>query len=437
MGYSNVYQSSFKSDYGHSRGIILVMGLLTDKKIKNLKPRDKQYRVNDGLGLYITIKPRGAKLWHYRYHIYDNSKTSKYREKILSLGQYPLVSLSQARADHTLARADVVAGKDVAQEKKIEKYKVKSSKVSFKSVAEDWFSTWSATKESGTINAVRGRLENYIYPFKQNLLITDIQYPVIKNYIKKIYLSNTEKGGIETARRCIFIINMIMYQAVYNGIIAENPLARLLKEFPKQKVVNQSAITDIEEYGKFAYEMDSVPHLSGYCIRLLMHTAIREGAMLNMKWSNIDFKKKQIIYTDTKVNREHIVPLSKQAIEILKQIQEHTAHQELIFYSPSSASGHISPQAMLKQIRSRGWSGDAVTVHGFRASFQTICEEEELETNVAILEMCLNHAVKGALSDIYRRGKFIKQRTVLMQKWSDYIDELKRNYIKSSIIKTV
>ena len=91
------------------------MGLLTDKKIKNLKPRDKQYRVNDGLGLYITIKPSGAKLWHYRYHIYDNSKTSKYREKILSLGQYPLVSLSQARADHTLARADVVAGKDVAQ----------------------------------------------------------------------------------------------------------------------------------------------------------------------------------------------------------------------------------------------------------------------------------------------------------------------------------
>tara|TARA_X000001388_G_C2131985_1_gene85391 strand:- start:2 stop:508 length:507 start_codon:yes stop_codon:yes gene_type:complete len=168
-----------------------------------------------------------------------------------------------------------------------------------------------------------------------------------------------------------------------------------------------------------------------------MHTAIREGAMLQMKWSNIDFKKKQMIYEDTKVKREHIVPLSKQAIEILKQIKEHTAHKEFIFASSNSASGHISPQAMLKQMRSRGWAGDTVTVHGFRSSFQTICEEEELETNVAVLEMCLNHAVKGALGDTYRRGKFIKQRTALMQTWSDYIDELKRNYIKQSIIKTV
>jgi len=410
---------------------------LTDVQIRKAKKKAKQYRIADGNGLFLTVKPSGAKLWHYRYNLHDKTKKSGFREKILSLGEYPLVSLEQARADHILARAEVKKGEDVSLQKQMVKYENKSSSVTFRSVAEDWFEIWSATKEAGTVNAVKGRLENYIYPFMKKISIAKVQYPFVKAKIKPIYLNKTGKGGTETARRCIFILNMIMYHALDNGIIIKNPLARLLKEFPKQKVENVSAITDTEEFGKFAYEMDSLPHLSGLALRLIMHTVIREGAMLSMKWSSINWKKKQMIYRDTKVDRDHIVPLSKQSIEILKKIQEHTAHKEYIFHSSVSKSGHISPQAMLKQIRNRGWSGDKVTVHGLRASFQTICEEEELETNVAILEMCLNHKVKGALSDVYRRGKFIKQREVLMQKWSDYIDELKRNYIKESIIKTV
>ena len=158
--------------------------------------------------------------------------------------------------------------------------------------------------------------------------------------------------------------------------------------------------------------------------------------MLEMKWSNVDWKKKQLEYFDTKRKVDHVVPLSRQAIEILKEVKKFTGKKKYIFASYSN-SGHLDPNSLMKQIRQRGWGRDKVTIHGFRSSFMTICEEEEIETNVAILEMAVNHAVKGALGDTYRRGTFLKQRKTLMQNWSDYIDDMRRHHIKHNVLKTV
>ena len=411
------------------------MGNLTDIKIKKLPKKAKQYRVADGLGLFITVKPSGAKLWHYRYQVYDSTKKSNYREKILSLGQYPIVTLAQARADHTLARAEVKKGVDVALDKKLVRSEIKTKDVTFQSIAEEWLETWSKTKGKTTIDAVRGRLENKIFPFLAKVKLADIKYAFVSKNIKRIYLNKGGSGGQETARRCIFIINMVMRNAVMNEIIAINPLERLLSEFPKPKIKNLKAITDPEEYGKFIYDMDGIQHIVGICIRLLIHVPVRESAMLNMKWSDIDWKKKQWIYLDTKVDREHIVPLSTQAIALLKEVKQFTGHHKNVFYSTSKV-GHISPQAMLKQIRLRGWGQDKITIHGFRSSFATMCEEV-LEEDLVHIEMSLNHAMKGALGDTYRRGKFIPQRTKLMQRWSDFVDDMKRKHIKEKVIKSV
>jgi integrase len=330
-----------------------------------------------------------------------------------------------------LLRAKVKKGINIQQEKKVEKYKVKKNKVNFETIAEEWFLIWSKGKAHGTVNACRGYLNNIMYPLLRKHDLQKIEYPFVKKYFVKVWNDKTE-----TAKKSAQYLSQIMDYAVDNGIIVSNPLTRLNKALPKQDVKHLEAILDPVEYGEFIYSMDSVPNISGYCIRLLIHIAIREGAMLEMKWSNVDWKKKQLEYFDTKRKVDHVVPLSRQAIEILKEVKKFTGKKKYIFASYSN-SGHLDPNSLMKQIRQRGWGRDKVTIHGFRSSFMTICEEEEIETNVAILEMAVNHAVKGALGDTYRRGTFLKQRKTLMQNWSDYIDDMRRHHIKNNVLKTV
>ena len=407
------------------------MGKLTDIKVKKLRATGKVRKVSDGLGLSLHISAIGTKTWIYRYQEFDKTKTSNYKEQVYTIGTYPLVSLSDARAEHTLLRAKVKKGINIQQEKKVEKYKVKKNKVNFETIAEEWFLIWSKGKAHGTVNACRGYLNNIMYPLLKKMDLQKIEYPFVKKYFVKVWNDKTE-----TAKKSAQYLSQIMDYAVDNGIIVSNPLTRLNKALPKQDVKHLEAILDPVEYGEFIYSMDSVPNISGYCIRLLIHIAIREGAMLEMKWSNVDWKKKQLEYFDTKRKVDHVVPLSRQAIEILKEVKKFTGKKKYIFASYSN-SGHLDPNSLMKQIRQRGWGRDKVTIHGFRSSFMTICEEEEIETNVAILEMAVNHAVKGALGDTYRRGTFLKQRKTLMQNWSDYIDDMRRHHIKNNVLKTV
>lgn len=407
------------------------MGKLTDIKVKKLRATGKVRKVSDGLGLSLHISAIGTKTWIYRYQEFDKTKTSNYKEQVYTIGTYPLVSLSDARAEHTLLRAKVKKGINIQQEKKVEKYKVKKNKVNFETIAEEWFLIWSKGKAHGTVNACRGYLNNIMYPLLRKYDLQKIEYPFVKKYFVKVWNDKTE-----TAKKSAQYLSQIMDYAVDNGIIVSNPLTRLNKALPKQDVKHLEAILDPVEYGEFIYSMDSVPNISGYCIRLLIHIAIREGAMLEMKWSNVDWKKKQLEYFDTKRKVDHVVPLSRQAIEILKEVKKFTGKKKYIFASYSN-SGHLDPNSLMKQIRQRGWGRDKVTIHGFRSSFMTICEEEEIETNVAILEMAVNHAVKGALGDTYRRGTFLKQRKTLMQNWSDYIDDMRRHHIKNNVLKTV
>ena len=407
------------------------MGKLTDIKVKKLRATGKVRKVSDGLGLSLHISAIGTKTWIYRYQEFDKTKTSNYKEQVYTIGTYPLVSLSDARAEHTLLRAKVKKGINIQQEKKVEKYKVKKNKVNFETIAEELFLIWSKGKAHGTVNACRGYLNNIMYPLLRKHDLQKIEYPFVKKYFVKVWNDKTE-----TAKKSAQYLSQIMDYAVDNGIIVSNPLTRLNKALPKQDVKHLEAILDPVEYGEFIYSMDSVPNISGYCIRLLIHIAIREGAMLEMKWSNVDWKKKQLEYFDTKRKVDHVVPLSRQAIEILKEVKKFTGKKKYIFASYSN-SGHLDPNSLMKQIRQRGWGRDKVTIHGFRSSFMTICEEEEIETNVAILEMAVNHAVKGALGDTYRRGTFLKQRKTLMQNWSDYIDDMRRHHIKNNVLKTV
>jgi|TARA_S200002703_G_scaffold141258_1_gene132987 integrase len=407
------------------------MNKLTDIKIKKLRATGKVRKLSDGLGLSLHISAIGTKTWIYRYQEFDKSKKSNYKEQVYTIGTYPLVSLTDARAEHTLLRAKVKNGINIQQEKKVDNYKVKKNKVNFESVAEEWFLIWKKNKAHGTVNACRGYLNNIMYPLLKKIDLQKIEYPFVKKYFVKVWNNKSE-----SAKKSAQYLSQIMDYAVDNGIITNNPLTRLNKALPKQDVKHLEAILDPVEYGEFIYSMDSVPNISGYCIRLLIHIAIREGAMLNMKWSNVDWKKKQLEYFDTKRKNDHIVPLSKQAIEILKEVKKFTGNKKYIFASYSK-SGHLDPNSLMKQIRLRGYGRDKVTIHGFRSSFMTICEEEEIETNVAITEMAVNHAVKGALGDTYRRGTFLKQRKKLMQDWSDYIDDMRRHHIKNNVLKSV
>lgn len=407
------------------------MNKLTDTKIKKLKSTGTIRKLSDGLGLYLHISSIGTKTWIYRYQQQDQTKKTMRKEQVYTIGTYPIVSLADARAEHTILRSKVKKGVNIQQEKKLEQFKIENTKITFKTLAEEWFEIWSKGKATGTVKACKGYLNNYMYPLLKNISVGDIEYLFVKKYFLKLW--NTKA---ESAKKSAQYLSKIMDYAVDNNLISTNPLIRLNKALPKQDVKHHPAILDPVEYGRFCYSMDHIPNLTGYAIRLLIHIAIREGAALEMKWSNVDWNKKQLEYYDTKRKADHIVPLSTQALQILKDVKKISGNKEYIFAS-NSKKGRLCAESLMKAIRLRGWGQNEVTIHGFRSSFETICEEEEIETNITIIEMATNHAMRGPLGDTYRRGAFLKQRRVLMQKWSDFIDVIKRNYIKKNILKPV
>jgi integrase len=393
---------------------------LTEQKLQSLKATDKKQKIKGDLDTFTLeiypIQKGGGFYWTKRFNM---NKQTYY----MNFGTYPKVSLAQVRNLATQADLKIAQGINPKIEQTILKSKVKDAmNNTFKILAEQWFDNYKRNKVESTNKKVRAKLENDIYPFLADMPIETIKSKHVLSCLQSI----VDRDSIDTAHRVKRIIHSIMDNAVIRGDINQNPAYKLEKLIPPIKHKHYPAITDPKKFGELLVAVDThsgTPEVTT-ALKLMPLVFARSHELRSMKWKDVDWVKSEWRYVVTKKDINHIVPLSKQAIELLKVVQRFSIDSEYVFASSASTSGYISDNALLIALRRLGVTKEEMTVHGFRASARTIMHEV-LGLDPNMLEQQLSHKTKNPLGEAYDRTKFLDARKLAMQEWADYCDELK------------
>lgn len=398
------------------------MGKLTDKAVVAAKPFDKQYKVADGDGLALIVKPNGTKLWWFRYRFEG-------KEKTLALGVYPVISLKDARDRCFEARKLLVTGIDpsgLKQEAKKEKARASEEAlaiVSFEEVAREWFARHSPNWAPGHSSKIIRRLEVDVFPWIGANPISSISAPIVLGVLRRI----EDRGVLETAYRAKTNISQIMRYAVATGRADRDPCPDLKGALRTPETTNFAAITDPKEVGALLRAIDG---LNGTLVvksalQLAPLLFVRPGELRTAQWAEIDLDKAEWRYFVTKTSTDHSVPLSSQAVAILRDLRALTGAGLYVFPGGRDPKRPMSDAAVNAALRRMGYDTKTeITGHGFRAMARTILAEE-LHVDPQIIEHQLAHNVPDPLGTAYNRTKFLKDRRVMMQDWADYLDELK------------
>jgi integrase len=397
---------------------------LTAIKISKLKSHAKKtQRVFDGRGLYLEIAPSGGKWWRLKYRIGG-------KEKRLSLGVYSAagskaveVSLEAARKAADVARQLVRDGVDPSQERKAVKLRIiHQSENSFEAVAREWHGKQSAAWVPAHAERVLRRLELYIFSNLGQRPIAEIEAPELLNALRVI----EARGKDTTSHLARQYVGMVFRYGIATGRCKRNPAADLRGALRPVKSTNFAAVTEPEQLTKILRALDSYEGtLTVRCaLRLAPLVVVRPGELRKAEWKDIDLDKAEWRFVASKTNPNHLVPLSKQAVAILREVKALTGERRFVFPSARSAQRPMSDAAVLAAMRRMEIPADEMTGHGFRATFRTI-GAEVLKFRADLMEHQLAHAVKDANGTAYNRTSFLHERTRMMQCWADYLDQLK------------
>jgi len=393
---------------------------LSATDVSKSKPKEKDYKLADGDGMYLLVTVSGGKLWRYNYRFGGIRKT-------LALGQYPAVSLADARQRREDARKLLANGQDPAAVKKAtQQAAVNSAKSTFALVADEWFEKRKPEWVESHAVSVKGRIDNYILPAFGSKPIAEVTAADVRTMLLKI----EARGTVEAAKRVKVICGQVFRYAVAHDLVTHDPSAALKPSelFRKVEKRHFAAVTDPKELAPL---LRSIEGYSGSietrcALRLLPLLLLRPGELRHLEWSEIDLEAAQINITaeKMKMRNAHVVPLSKQALAILEEIRPVTGHGKYCFPSTRSAERPISDNTLNACFRRMGYDRDIVTAHGFRATARTILDEV-LGFRPDVIEHQLAHAVKDPNGRAYNRTAFIEDRRRMLQHWSDYLDGLK------------
>ncbi len=390
---------------------------LSDKAIKAAKSRNTDYRLADGLGLCILVKPTGGKLWRFRYR-YES------KQKEISLGPYPEVSLQNARSKAEAARSQVAAGVDPSEARQATKAATAARAAnSFEMVAREWYAKQAKTWVLTYAPKVLSRLENLINPYLGGLPIAEVKAPDVLKVLRRI----EGRGNLETVRRVKVIIGQVMRYAIATGRAETDPTPSLKGATATPKTKHFAAFTDPTEVGNlmrmiFAYQGSAVVVAA---LKLAPLVFVRPNELRTARWKDINFDSAQWEFNASKGGEPHIVPLPAQAIAILRDLRPDTESSEWVF--PSGHRGNnrpMSDNAILAAFGAMGLPKGSMTGHGFRAMARTMLAER-LEFADHLIEHQLAHKVRDPLGRAYNRTKYLDQRKAMMQRWADYLDELR------------
>ena len=395
--------------------------MLSDTKLRTLKPKDKPYKVADERGLYVHVSTSGARLWRFKYKFAG-------KEKLLSLGQYPDVPLSLARERRDEARKLLARAVDPSAEKKAS---TQAGKNTFAAVFDEW---WNLRKESlgdKTSHGIRQRTEVNVLPFIGQLPVDQVTAPAVLDIARRI----EARGNDETARRVIQIIGQVMRYAVATGRAEIDPTPSLRGALKPKMVKHHAAILDRQILASFLRAASAYPASPVVRAALLLQVLlfVRPGELRQAEWTEIDWDKKMWDIPGEKMKgrrterKPHFVPLSTQAVSILRDLQKVTGGCRYVFPSPRTIGTAIerpmSENAVTVALRALGFDQDTVCGHGFRATARTLLDEE-LRYRVEVIEMQLAHTVRDPLGGAYNRTKFIEERTQMMHAWGNWLWKL-------------
>ena len=385
--------------------------------VQSAKPKDKSYKLSDGRGLYLEISPSGGKWWRYKYRFEG-------KEKRISLGTYPDISLAKARDNHITARKLLAEGIDPSEDRKSKKaIKKINAENSFEQVARAWWESHMKNKAASHKNKVIRRFELYLFPWIGNKPISDITSPQVLEVIRRI-----EKLNItETAHRTLQTAGQVFRYAVQNGYAVRDVTVDLKGAIPPTTTKHMAAFTEPKQIAGLLRAIDGFRGtLTVQCaLKLSPLVFVRPSELRQARWKDIDLDAGQWCYLVSKTKTDHLVPLSTQAVEILRSIQPLSGHGEYVFQGGHSPRRPMSEAAINAALKRMGYDTQSeITGHGFRAMARTILHER-LNIDPHIIEHQLAHKVPDTLGAAYNRTKFIDQRKIMMQSWADYLDALK------------
>ncbi len=384
---------------------------LTELQIKNLKPKDKAYRVTDGGGLSLEITPSGGKLWRWRYYYQGKGQVS-------ALGKYPAMTLATARKKRDEARELLETGKHPTREKKIQKLrKTHEGENTFEKMARRWLEMKGEGLNEKYAKQCLTRLELHVFPAIGALPLTEITIPDVVEVVESI----GKRGTIETAKRMKQLIAQVFRYSAQRGLCIHNPAADLRDILPSTEEKHHACVHPSELPDLLAKIEARGNDFTKYAIKLMMLTFVRTGELIAAPWSEINWDKEEwhIPKERMKMNRPHIVPLSRQAIIILKELQLITGNKTHIFHSPASKSSHISNGTVLMGLRRMGYK-NKMTGHGFRSLASTILNEKNYPPDV--IERQLAHEDDDKIRGAYNRAEYLLERKKMMQEYADYLD---------------
>ena len=391
---------------------------LTDTTIRHAQPRDKPRKLFDGRGLYLEVAPSGGKWWRLKYRFAG-------KEKRLSLGVYPDVSLKQARQRREEARQLLAREIDPSEYRKAQKAaREQRSANSFEAVAREWFTKHSPNWATSHASRILSRLERDIFPWIGGQPVALLTAPQLLTVVHRM----EQRGALETAHRCLQNCGQVFRYAVATGRADRDPSWDLRGALPAVKGKHFAALTDPKQVGPLLRVLDGYQGtlIVRCALRLAPLVFVRPGELRRAEWSDIDLEAAEWRYTITKTDTPHIVPLSRQAVEILRELYPLTGQGRYVFPSARTPRGDrpMSDNAILAALRSMGIGKQEMSGHGFRAMARTLLDEV-LGFRPDFIEHQLAHAVRDPNGRAYNRTAYLPERRKMMQVWADYLDRLR------------
>jgi integrase len=400
---------------------------LTDLAVRNAKPGPRLQKLSDGRGLQLHIPPTGSRLWRWAYR-FDG------KQKLMALGVYPDISLAQARQAADAARKLLATGVDPMDQRKADKLsRQQATDNTFQEVAKRWWAHWSPSRSARHAEYVIRRLESDVFPILGDRPVDQIQAPELVKMTKAI----EERGALDIAKRSLQTCGQVFRYAIAHGHATRNPAREIrpgdvLTARKKQNYARLDA-KELPELLRHieVYQGSSVTRLA---MKLIAMTFVRTSELIGARWEEFDLDNARwdIPAERMKMKSPHIVLLSHQAVQLLRNLHTLTGHRTLVFPGERSHEKPMSNNTILKALERMGYKG-RMTGHGFRGIASTVLHEQGWPHEH--IELQLAHQERDDTSAAYNHALYLKPRAKMMQWWSDYLDRCVQNSEVATLYK--
>ena len=391
---------------------------LTDAAIRRAEPRDKAYRMVEGRGMYLWVTPSGGKLWRWAY-VFEG------KEKLMALGRYPDVSLAAAREQHGAARKLLASRVDPMAERKAAKRAERiAEEHSFANVATQWLEHWQDDKSPRHVDATKRRIATNILPSLGARPISEIEAPELVAMVRLI----DKRGARDIAKRAFETTGQVFRYAIAHGYAKRNPAAEIRpRDVLKASRKTNYARIEAKDLPDLLRQIEVYPgtHLTRLAVKLMALTFVRTGELIAARWSEIDLEAARwdVPAERMKMRTPHIVPLSRQALEVLASLHLLSGGSGWLFPGERNPARHMSNNTILKALERIGYKG-RMTGHGFRGLASTLLHEQGYTHDH--IELQLAHAPRNAVSAAYNHALHLKARAKMMQEWADFLEQTQR-----------